>query len=348
MKTLQLGTSGLKVSQIGLGTMTWGEQNSEQEAFTQLDYAIAHGINFIDTAEMYPVPPKAETQGLTEQYIGNWLHQRGKRDDVIIATKAAGPARDAVRPSHLRNGNAKFDRPNLTQALHDSLSRLQTDYIDLYQLHWPDRSTNYFGRLDYEHVANEDTVAIDETLDILQTFIQQGKIRAIGVSNETPWGIHRFLTSAERGLPRIASIQNPYNLLNRVWDIGLAEISLRENIPLLAYSPLAFGTLSGKYLNGQRPEGARLSLFDRFNRYHAPAAERAIQQYVDLAESLNITPAQLALAFVNQRPYLGSNLIGATNIDQLKENISSLDIELNHDTLKKINEIHLNFPNPCP
>lgn len=348
MRKIKLGHSDLVVTEIGLGTMTWGEQNTEQEAFAQLNYAIERGINFIDTAEMYPVPPKAETQGRTETYIGNWLAQRGKRDDLIIATKAAGPARDAVRPSHIRNGKAQFDRTNLTAALHDSLKRLKTDYVDLYQLHWPDRSANFFGRLDYEHKADEQAVDIAETLDVLADFIKQGKVRAIGVSNETPWGLHRFLSLAKEGLPRIASIQNPYNLLNRSFDIGLAEISIRENVPLLAYSPLAFGVLTGKYLNNQRPQGARLSLFDRFSRYHAPAAAEATRDYVKIANELSITPAQLALAFVNQRSYLGSNLIGATNLEQLKDNIDSIHITLSEQTLNAINAIHARFPNPCP
>lgn len=349
MEYRKLGRTDLEVSLIGLGTMTWGEQNSEAEAHAQLDYAVSRGINLIDTAEMYPVPPTAETQGRTEQYIGTWLAKRGRRDDVVIATKAAGPQRQPHQPRYLRGGEAKHDRKNLTQALHDSLARLQTDYVDLYQLHWPDRSTNTFGRLGYPWIEHEETVAIEETLSVLADFVKAGKVRHIGVSNETPWGLSQFVKAAEtQGLPRIVSIQNPYSLLNRTYEIGLSEFSHREEIGLLAYSPLAFGVLTGKYLDGARPAGSRLALFDRFVRYSKPQAEAAVRAYVDLAKKHGLSPTQLALAFVNSRPFTASNLIGATNLDQLKENIDSVGVKLGEEILAELDAIHLNHPNPAP
>lgn len=344
-----LGRTGLNVSVICLGTMTWGEQNTEAEAHAQLDLALASGINFIDTAEMYPVPPKPDTQGRTEQYIGTWLKKTGKRQDVILATKAAGPARQALRPSHIRGGRLTFNRTNLFEAVDQSLQRLQTDHIDLYQLHWPDRSTNYFGQLGYTHVADEDTTPIEETLDALQALVQSGRVRHVGLSNETPWGVSRFLANADtRDVPRVASIQNPYSLLNRTFEIGLAEFAMRDQVGLLAYSPLAFGVLSGKYLGGAKPAGARLSLFERFQRYTNPQAEAATQAYVALFTAHGIDPAQGALAYVNSRPFVTANIIGATTMAQLQANIASIDLVLPQAVVDGIEAIHRRMPNPAP
>ena len=270
-----LGKTGIDVTSICLGTMTWGEQNNEVEAHEQLSYACdERGINFIDTAELYPVPPKADTQGTTEQYIGSWLNQRGRRDDLVIATKACGPGEWI---NYFRGG-PRHTKAHLDEAINASLDRLQTDYVDLYQLHWPDRSTNFFGRLGYNHVDGTDETPIDEILKALEGLVANGKVRAIGLSNETPWGVMTFLEIARReGLPVVASIQNPYSLLNRTFEIGLAEVSHRESVGLLAYSPLAFGVLSGKYLGGNRPEGARLTIFDRFSRYSYLEATHATE-----------------------------------------------------------------------
>ena len=274
MKYSQLGTTGVQVSRICLGTMTFGEQNTEAEAHAQLDAAFDAGINFIDTAEMYPVPPKAETYGDTERYIGSWLRRSGRRDRVILATKVMGPSEDL---RYVRDGSTRLDRRNIEAAIDASLERLGTDYIDLYQLHWPDRRSNFFGKLGYVHDPQDDPIPLEETLAALGRLVEAGKVRFIGVSNETPWGVMRYLQlAAERGLPRIVSIQNPYNLLNRSFEVGLAEIAHRESVGLLAYSPLGFGVLSGKYLDGQRPEGARLSRFQRFQRYTKEAAQDSI------------------------------------------------------------------------
>ncbi|EWG99512.1 NADP(H)-dependent aldo-keto reductase [Halomonas sp. BC04] len=343
MQTRQLGNTGIEVSRLCLGTMTYGEQNSESEAHEQLDRAVAFGINFIDTAEMYPVPPKAETQGRTEDYIGSWLKRRESRDDVIIATKVSGPGLDYLR------GGSRLTREQILQAIDTSLSRLQTDYVDLYQLHWPDRRTNFFGKLGYEHDDDEDAVALEETLGTLKELVDAGKVRAIGLSNETPWGVMQALSLAERlDLPRVASIQNPYNLLNRTFEVGLAEIAHRENVGLLAYSPLGFGVLSGKYLDGARPAGARLTLYERFQRYTTPQAEQATRAYVDIALEHGLDPAQMALAFVNSRSFLTSNIIGATTMDQLEDNLASESLRLEQDVLDAIDEVHGRLPNPCP
>ncbi|SMC20420.1 Predicted oxidoreductase [Andreprevotia lacus DSM 23236] len=349
MEYRKLGTTDLEVSLIGLGTMTWGEQNSEADAHAQIDYALAQGVNLLDAAEMYPVPPKPETQGRTEQYIGSWIAKTGRRKDIVLATKAAGPVRQPHQPRHLRNGETRHDAKNLNEAVDGSLKRLQTDYIDLYQLHWPDRSTNTFGRLAYPWIEDEETVAIEETLSALAELIKAGKIRHVGISNETPWGVAQFLKYSEKlGLPRVVSIQNPYSLLNRTFEIGLSEFAHREQVGLLAYSPLAFGVLSGKYLNGVRPEGSRLALFDRFSRYNKPEAEQAVTEYVALARKHGLSPAQLALAFVNSRPFTTSNLIGATTLDQLKENIDSVQVKLGEDILNEIDAIHTRIQNPAP
>jgi aryl-alcohol dehydrogenase-like predicted oxidoreductase len=349
MQYRPLGRTNINVSLITLGTMTWGEQNTEAEAHAQLDYATDRGINLIDVAEMYPVPPKAETQGLSERYLGTWLKKSGKRDQLLIATKATGPARKPHNPRHVRGGINNFDRKGLTEALNGSLERLQLDHVDLYQLHWPDRSVNSFGQLNYSHIADEETVAIDETLSILSEFVKAGKIRHIGLSNETPWGVAQFLRAAEKfDLERIVTIQNPYNLLNRSFEINLAEFAHREQVGLLAYSPLAFGVLSGKYENGARPAGGRLTLFERFARYTNPQAESAAKAYVALARKHGIDPAQLALAYVNSRPFVTSNIIGATTLEQLRSNIDSLSVQLSPEIVEQIDAIHKTQPNPAP
>ncbi|GED23003.1 NADP(H)-dependent aldo-keto reductase [Halomonas halmophila] len=343
MQTRPLGNTGIEVSRLCLGTMTFGEQNSEAEAHEQLDRAVSFGIDFIDTAEMYPVPPNADTQGLTERYIGSWLASRGSRDDIILASKIAGPGLDYLR------GGSRLTREQVHQAIDTSLQRLQTDYIDLYQLHWPDRRSNFFGRLGYQPDEQEDAIALEETLSALQELVQAGKIRAIGLSNETPWGVMRALHLADRmGLPRVASVQNPYSLLNRTYEVGLAEIAHRENAGLLAYSPLGFGVLSGKYLDGARPEGARLTLYERFQRYTSPQAEEATRAYVDIARAHGLDPAQMALAYVNSRPFLTSNIIGATSMAQLESNLASESLRLNDDVLDAIEQVHQRLPNPCP
>ncbi len=342
-----LGRTGLKVSLICLGTMTWGQQNTEAEAHQQLDYALERGVNFIDAAEMYPVPPRQETQGRTEAYIGTWLAARKNRDKVIVATKVAGTSE---RLHWIRDGHLRFDRKNITQAVEDSLRRLQTDYIDLYQLHWPERETNCFGQLGYHHDPKDNFTPLEETLAVLGELVQSGKVRHVGLSNETPWGTMRFLQLAEQtGLPRMVSIQNPYSLLNRSFEVGLSEIAIREQCGLLAYSPLAFGTLSGKYLDGQRPEGARLTVFSEFARYtSAPHALEAIRRYVEIARNHGLSPAQMALAFVNQQPFVTSNIIGATNLTQLQENIESAQVQLDPTVLQEIEAVHQVISNPCP
>ncbi|SAL49540.1 NADP(H)-dependent aldo-keto reductase [Caballeronia humi] len=350
MEFRKLGTTDIDVSLIGLGTMTWGEQNTESEAHAQIDYALAQGVNLIDAAEMYPVPPRPETQGLTEQYIGTWLAAHpAERDRIVLATKIAGPARQPHNPRHIRGAGNQFDRANLTEAVDSSLKRLQTDYIDLYQLHWPDRSTMTFGRPSYPYIDDEYTVPIEETLGVLGDLVKAGKIRHVGVSNETPWGVAQFLRASEKlGLPRIVSIQNPYSLVNRTFETGLSEFTHKENVGLLAYSPLAFGWLSGKYEGGARPAGARITLFERFQRYSKPQATSAIDTYSALARRHGLTPAQLALAFVNGRPFTTSTLIGATTLEQLKENIGSIDVKLSDELLAEIDALHEQQPNPAP
>lgn len=349
MKYRKLGRSGLEVSVIALGTMTWGQQNTEAEAHEQIAFALDAGVNLIDTAEMYPIPPRAETQGRTEAYIGTWLRKRGKRDRVILATKAAGPSHSAQRPGYIRGGRLNFTRDNLTEALDASLRRLQTDYIDLYQLHWPDRSVNSFGVRDYQHVVDTFTVPPEETLRALEELVKSGKVRHIGISNETPWGFSRFLALAEfAGHARIASIQNPYSLVNRTFEIGHAEIAMREEVGLLAYSPLAFGALSGKYLAGSSPAAGRMTLFDRYTRYKGENTERAIYEYVKLFRQHGIDPAQGALAFVNAREFISSTIIGATTMEQLRNNIASIDLALPAEVLAGIETIHARYPNPAP
>ncbi len=345
MQTRKLGNTDIDVSLICLGTMTWGEQNTEQEAFEQLDYAVSEGVNFIDTAEMYPVPPKAETQGLTETYLGNWLARRGRRDDLVIASKVAGPGNGL---GYLRNG-PRLTREHIRQACTDSLKRLQTDYIDLYQVHWPDRNTNFFGKLAYEHDPAESFTPIEETLEALSELVAEGKVRHIGLSNETPWGTMEYLRLArENSWPRVASIQNPYNLLNRSFEVGMAEIAHREHTGLLAYSPLAFGVLSGKYLGGKWPEQARLTLYERFQRYSGERSADAARAYVELARNSGLSPVQMALAWVNSRSFVTSNIIGATSMEQLRENMASKDIVLSQEVIESIEAIHQEFTYPCP
>lgn len=345
MQYRPLGRTDLAVSQICLGSMTWGEQNSEAEAHAQLDAACDMGVNFIDTAEIYPVPSRGETQGRTEKYIGSWLTKRKNRDRIVLASKVAPRG-----VSHLRSGKNRLDRANIRKALTDSLHRLRTDYLDLYQVHWPERAANYFGRLGYEkHQPTEDGVPIDETLEALAELVKEGKVRHVGISNETPWGTIEYLRlSDRRGWPRVVSIQNPYNLLNRSFEIGLAEIACREDVGLLAYSPLAFGVLSGKYLNGAQPKKARLTLYAYFTRYRKPRCEEAVRDYAALARRHGWDPAQMALAFVNSRPFLTSNIIGATNLKQLHDNVASAELSLDEALLEGIQRIHEANPNPAP
>lgn len=343
MQYSTLGNSDLEVSKICLGTMTFGEQNSQQEAFEQLDLAISNGVNFIDTAEMYPIPPRKETYGTTEKFIGKWLVKRKNRSQMVIATKVAGPG----MMDYLRGG-AQLTRRQVTQALDASLRRLQTDYIDLYQVHWPARKTNFFGRLGYEY-DESDSTPIAETLGTLAEFVHAGKVRYIGISNETPWGATQYLNLAkERQWPQIITIQNPYSLLNRSYEIGLAEFSQRERVDLLAYSPLGFGVLTGKYLNGVRPEGARLTLFEAYTRYSNKQSVCATQKYVNLAKQHGLSATQMALAYVTSRPFTGANIIGATNTTQLLENIESINVKLSDELIAQIEDIHKEIPNPSP
>lgn len=347
MEYRQLGTTELKVSSICLGTMTWGEQNTEVEAHEQLDYALERGVNFFDTAEMYPVPPQSETYTRTEEYIGRWGKLKTHRDKIIMATKIAGPS---AGMTYIRGGQQMFQKEKVMAAVDASLKRLQTDYIDLYQLHWPERQTNFFGQLGYQHNPEEPQwTPFQEVLETLQEIQKQGKVRHFGLSNETPYGTMHFLNLADsQGLPRMQSVQNPYSLLNRTYEIGMGEISIREKCGLLAYSPMAFGALSGKYLNGKRPAGARLTLYDRFTRYSNPQATAAIEKYCQLAQEFGTTPAKLALQFVTTRPFVTSNIIGATKMEQLKENLDSVDLELTDEMLQKIQEVHTLIPNPSP
>lgn len=346
MKFRKIPHTDLEVSLIGLGTMTWGEQNTEAEGHEQMDYALERGLNLWDTAEMYPVPPIAETCHRTEEIIGTWLADRGTRDRIILASKVVGPG---PHVNHVRGGGCRLDRKNITEALEGSLRRLQTDRLDLYQLHWPDRPVPLFGARDYSEPKQLDTVPIEETLDVLEDLRQQGKVRYFGLSNETPWGTMKFLHEAEkRDLPRMVTIQNSYNLLNRCFDGGLSEICYREGIRLLAYSPLAFGRLSGKYRGGAKPEGTRCTLWERFARYNGPNADAAIEEYCRIAGEAGLKPAQMALAWINHQEHVASNLIGATTMEQLKANIDSIDIELPGEVRKAIDTVHSRYPNPCP
>lgn len=344
MQLKRLPHSTLEISPLCLGTMTFGEQNTESEAFSQLDYALERGINFIDTAEMYPVPPNSDTQGRTEEYIGNWIKKSGKREKVVLATKVAGPS----GVPYIREDMA-LDWRNIHLAIDESLNRLQTEYVDLYQIHWPQRKTNCFGQLNYPYPDDQNDTPILETLEALADVVKQGKVRYIGLSNETPWGVMSYLRLAEKhDLPRAITIQNPYNLLNRTFEVGLSEIAHNEGVELLAYSPLAFGALSGKYLNDAKPDGARCTLYERFVRYFTPNGVKATEAYVKLAKEHRLDPAQMALAFVNQRPFVASNIIGATTMEQLKSNIDSLEVDLSEELLASLQEIGVQYSNPCP
>jgi aryl-alcohol dehydrogenase-like predicted oxidoreductase len=346
MEYRPLGNTDLNVSLICLGTMTWGEQNTADEAYAQLDMALDAGVNFIDTAELYSIPPKAETYGKTEEIIGQWLAARGNRDKVILASKVA--AQSEWLP-HIRNGKSRLDAPNIVSALEGSLKRLQTDYLDLYQLHWPDRTTNFFGKLGYTPGDDSSATPLLETLHALNEQVKAGKIRHIGLSNETAWGMMKCLQLADKhNLPPMVSVQNPYSLLNRSFEVGCAEVSCREGMGLLAYSPLAFGALSGKYLNGQAPASARLNLFPDYDRYSNPQAVAATEGYVKLAREHNLDPAQMALAFINSRPFTTSNIIGATNLQQLRSNIDSVDVTLSAEVLAGIEAVHTSHPYPSP
>ena len=345
MNYRKLGNTDIEVSTICLGTMTWGEQNTQEEGFEQMDFALDQGINFFDTAELYAVPPREETYGDTESIIGNWFKKSKKREKVILATKVAGPARN-----YLRKGKNSFVGKNLDDAINDSLKRLKTDYIDLYQLHWPERNVNNFGKLDYIHEENEWN-SFEEVLENLKKYIDQGKIRYIGLSNETPWGVMNYLKiHKDKNLPRMMSIQNPYSLLNRIYEIGLSEVSIREKIGCLAYSPLASGYLSGKYRNGSLPKGSRMERDGNFwkYRYNTPNMEKAVEQYYKISKKYNINISQMSLKFCEIQNFMTSVIIGATTMEQLKTDIESVNVNLSNDIIKEINEVHKLYPNPCP
>ena len=345
MKYKKLGTADLDVSLICLGTMTWGTQNSEKDAFEQMDYSVSKGINFFDTAELYSVPPNAESYGKTEKMIGNWFEKRKNRGKIILASKIAGP-----RCNWIRDGKNSYNEKKLGEAIDGSLKRLKTDYIDLYQLHWPERSTNCFGIREFNiNEEEEKWNSFESVLHALEKYIKIGKIRYIGVSNETPYGLSKYLElSKSKNLPRMMSVQNPYSLVNRTYEIGMSEISIRDKCGLLVYYPLAAGALSGKYRDGQMPKNSRMALFKGWERMINPLAMKAYDEYYKLAKDSNLTMVQLAQSFVNSRPFVTSNIIGATTMEQLKENIDAIDIELSDEIMKKINLIHNNNPNPSP
>jgi aryl-alcohol dehydrogenase-like predicted oxidoreductase len=345
MKYTTLPNTNIKVSKICLGSMTWGNQNSEAEGHQQLDYALEQGVNFIDTAELYPVPATAETSGRTSKIIGNWIHKRNNRDKVILASKIAGPG---DYTAHIRTNG--FSKEGINDAISKELKRLQTDYIDLYQLHWPERQTNTFGVRDYKHNPNDSWKDnFNEVLHSLQEQIKAGKIRHIGMSNEKAWGAMRYIEeSRAHDLPRMSTIQNAYSLINRVFEGDMAEVALRENIGLLTYSPMAFGVLSGKYIKGIAGDDTRLKLFPRFARYSSEQSTEATSRYLKIAEDNNMSLAQMSLAFINQQPFVTSNIIGASKLEQLKENIDSINITLSDELLSQINAVHAVIPNPAP
>ena len=344
MNYKKLGNTDLNVSTICLGTMTWGEQNTQNEAFEQMDYSLDNGVNFWDTAELYAVPPKAETYGYTETIIGNWFEKTKKRKDVILASKVGGPSR-----KYMRNGENSFTGKNLEDALHGSLKRLKTDYIDLYQLHWPERNVNNFGRLGYEHKEN-DWNKFEDVLENLKKFIEEGKIRYVGLSNETPWGVMNYLQLAkDKDLPRMMSIQNPYSLLNRSYEVGLAEVSIRENIGCLSYSPLASGYLTGKYRNKQFPKGSRMERdFDFWTRYRKPNTSEAVEEYYKISQKFDLDMSQMSIKFCEVQDFMTSVIIGATTMEQLKTNVESVKVSLDSEVIKEINNVQKKYPNPCP
>ena len=345
MNFKKLGNTDTKVSTICLGTMTWGEQNTQKEAFEQMDYALDKSVNFWDTAEIYSVPPRQETFGLTEKIIGEWFLKSKKRKKIVLASKVAGPMREYVR-----GGGNQYDEKKLTEALEGSLKRLKTDYIDLYQLHWPERNTNFFGKLGYNHQDNNNWNKFEDILETLKKFIDQGKIRYIGLSNETAWGLSKFLEiSKTKKLPKMVAVQNPYNLLNRTYEIGLAEVSVREQSGLLAYSPLACGYLTGKYRNNLIPKGSRMDhAFDFWSRYRKPNSDAAIEEYFKISQKYNLDFSQMSLKFIEIQPFVTSVIIGATTLEQLKINIESVNVNLNNETIEDINNIQKIYPNPCP
>ncbi len=348
MNYKKLGNTELKVSTICLGTMTWGEQNTQEEGFEQMDYAMDHGVNFWDTAEIYSIPMREETFGETERIIGNWFKKNGKRDDVVLATKVCGKTSN----KYIRGGGYNFTKKKINLALEGSLKRLNTDYIDLYQLHWPERNTNFFGEHGYEHDENDnDWTPLEDILESLEKLIKQGKIRYIGLSNETAWGLSKFLELSKlKKLPKMMSVQNPYNLLNRTYEVGLAEISIREESGLLAYSPLAFGYLTGKYRNNNLPKKSRMELkiFKDFTRYKNKNAQKAIEEYYKVAKKFNLNLTQMSLKFCEIQPFMTSVIIGATTMEQLKTNVESVNVRLTNDVINEINEIQKKYPNPCP
>ena len=345
MKYTTLPNTDTKVSKICLGTMTFGQQNTESEGHSQLDFAFEKGINFIDTAEMYSVPARQETYGSTEKIIGTWFKKSGKRDEVILATKIAGP-----NPlfTYMRDKN-DFSPASIKFALDQSLKRLQTDYIDLYQLHWPERKTNTFGQRGFKIIEEGWEDNFHQVLETLQGFIQQGKIKNIGVSNETPWGLMRFLEESKKhNLPRISTIQNPYSLVNRSFEVGLSEICYRENVGLLAYSPMAFGVLSGKFLTGESHPNARINLFPQFARYNSENTREASRLYNEIAKDFGLTLTELALAFIEKQPFVTSTIIGATNLEQLEQNINTINVSLSEEIMLEVENVQNNFPNPAP
>ncbi len=346
MRYTTLPHTDIEVSKLCLGTMTWGKQNTKEEGHQQMDYAMDKGINFFDTAELYPIPAEAERYAHTEIIIGEWFKNTGNRDKIILGTKIAGKA-----PFTKFIRTTGFRRNSIIEAVEGSLKRLQTDYIDLYQLHWPERNTNYFGQRGYQpSISDHWQDNFHQVLETLGDLVKDGKIRQVGLSNETPWGTMRYLEESKvhSDLPRMITIQNPYSLLNRLFEVGMSEISMRENIGLLAYSPLGFGVLSGKYLGGKKPENARLTLFENYKRYSGKTPMKATQRYAELAKDHGLSLTQMALSFVTSRPFLTSNIIGATTMDQLRENIDSIDVELNEEVIKAIEQIHDKIPNPAP
>ena len=345
MNYKKLGNTDIEVSTICLGTMTWGEQNTQEDGFEQMNYALDQGVNFWDTAELYAIPPKKNTYGKTEEIIGNWFKNTKNREKVILATKVSGPGL-----SWIRGGGNQYDDKNLNEAVNESLKRLKTDYIDLYQLHWPERNSNFFGKLGYKHEDKNEWNKFEEILYSLDKIIKSGKVRYVGLSNETAWGLLKFLEiSQTKSLPRMLSVQNPYSLLNRTYEVGLAEISIREKSGLLAYSPLAFGFLTGKYRNKELPENSRMKLFgEKFVRYKTENGQLAIEKYYDIANKHGLDFAQMSLKFCEVQPFVTSVIIGATTMDQLKINIESVNVNLEEDVIKDINEVQKIYPNPCP